>query len=362
MNAKGPIDGGRVGYDVNPEFNQYLDDANDVVEVEGLRYAPSEVLYATDYGAYLDCLVDYESTRREQLAQSVVESFPTPVALTFRRSQKGAQNANQKVLYLRDTWEALINTLFALAMGELRVRKVAGPIRLGNRAPARRDLLTDRLSTRLDLLEAVLEVAGRSEDAWGLTTVVTGHCVGQLRELNRLRNKVSHASTMSETQAEAFYYEKVDSVLAALREAGGLESARIIRCLGSRQTLATISCEVFAGFQGERTIEDLEFQPDALASLARHTARPSVLMLVNDCVVSLAPFIHFRETPDGSRTELCFLKRGRAGTLEYEAVGYSATSEYGRLTLDEAVFADDIAALVSALSGVSVPGRERSLA
>ena len=128
-------------------------------------------------------------------------------------------------------------------------------------SPTRRDLLSESLSTRLDLMEAVLELAESSEDDWVFPSIATTDAVEGLRELNRLRNTVSHDNTMSERQAEAFYYETKGKVLSVLAETRALEETMMIRCLGSRGALTRLSCEVFSGFETERTIESLELPP-----------------------------------------------------------------------------------------------------
>ena len=176
-----------VTFDGNREFNQYLDETNGDIEIQGLQYRSSEVLYRLDYDAYRDLLVDFRQVQTAQLMESVVGAFPTPIALAFRRSQRGAQNANQKVLYLRDTWEALINSLFAIAMGELRVRGSHRPLSINNRVPSRRDLLSDRLALRLDFIEEVLRLAEEQSEPWLVSTFASEEAVPRLRELNRLR-------------------------------------------------------------------------------------------------------------------------------------------------------------------------------
>ena len=156
---------------------------------------------------------------------------------------------------------------------------------------------------------------------------------------------------MAESHAESLYLEKIDLVLAALSDAREFENARFLRFLGTRGSLAEARCEVFAGFQTERTIEDVELPAGLLSTVAQCTRKPCILLLMDDQILSLAPYLHFRESLDGSRTELCFFTQARGGMIEYEAVGSSAISEYGRMSVDQAVFADEIAMLRSAAAG-----------
>lgn len=50
-----------LNYDNQPEFNDWIDNQNDLVRVFTLEYKPSEVLFNMDLQAYRDLLPDYES-------------------------------------------------------------------------------------------------------------------------------------------------------------------------------------------------------------------------------------------------------------------------------------------------------------
>ena len=52
--------GGRLEYDENPAFNEYVDEANEPVRIFELEYRPSEVLFSIDQEAYPDVLATYQ--------------------------------------------------------------------------------------------------------------------------------------------------------------------------------------------------------------------------------------------------------------------------------------------------------------
>lgn len=55
----------RQQYDDNPEFNEWLDEQQDVIKIAGTILTPSEILFNTDPRAYRDALVEFMSNNEE---------------------------------------------------------------------------------------------------------------------------------------------------------------------------------------------------------------------------------------------------------------------------------------------------------
>jgi hypothetical protein len=55
----------RFEYDDNEEFNYYVDEANEQIQIFDLMYRPSEVLFAVDQEAYRDLLAGFERDAAE---------------------------------------------------------------------------------------------------------------------------------------------------------------------------------------------------------------------------------------------------------------------------------------------------------
>jgi hypothetical protein len=55
-----PPPGPRLEYEDNPDFNDYVDDANEALRIFGVEYRPSEVLFRVDQEAYRIYLAEYE--------------------------------------------------------------------------------------------------------------------------------------------------------------------------------------------------------------------------------------------------------------------------------------------------------------
>lgn len=60
LQERNPSPGFQLDYDDNENFNTYVDEANDEVQIFDLTYRPSEVLFTVDQEAYRDLLANYE--------------------------------------------------------------------------------------------------------------------------------------------------------------------------------------------------------------------------------------------------------------------------------------------------------------
>lgn len=125
-------------YEACPEFNLWLDerhgeDGNPIL-VFGLEPRPSLVLHAHGFQIYKDLFVDFQEDYEQKLKQRVIDDFPAPIAHPFYRFEKGAEHERQRLEFLRDTWEGLVDVLHALALSELRSRGTAleAPLNLAN--------------------------------------------------------------------------------------------------------------------------------------------------------------------------------------------------------------------------------------
>jgi hypothetical protein len=54
------LPGARLVFEDSEAFNNYVDDANQVVQIFDLEYRPSEVLFNVDFEAYRELLSSYE--------------------------------------------------------------------------------------------------------------------------------------------------------------------------------------------------------------------------------------------------------------------------------------------------------------
>ena len=93
----------RIAYSENPEFNEYLDEANGPVVVQELTYAPSEVLYKTDYEAYLGCLLSISRRRDGAIGTERYLVIPNPSCPQLPPVAKGLPERQPTGLLPRET-------------------------------------------------------------------------------------------------------------------------------------------------------------------------------------------------------------------------------------------------------------------
>lgn len=73
MRDRSPAVGTVIGYGDNPEFNQYADNENGIIQIFDLQYQPSEVLFYVDRSAYDDQLTGFNSAVLENMQLGVAE-------------------------------------------------------------------------------------------------------------------------------------------------------------------------------------------------------------------------------------------------------------------------------------------------
>jgi hypothetical protein len=331
----------RDDYDSCPQFNDWLDeqyaDQHEALDLFGFQPRPSYVLHQLNFSTYEAALADFLSDREEQLKQTVHYDFPAPIAHYYYRFEYGFENELQRLLFLRDTWEAIIDVLHALAVGECRFRQLMlqDPIKF-------KHFLSDSVAQRLLNIERVIDHAAGQGMNLAISGIVTIPVLNTMRELNRSRNAFSHSAAQSETQARVWISECYQDVLNILEELRGLADVSVVRYLGQEDG-KTLRCEFFRGHALTRTIRTLPLTDDQVQASQRYFYQGEILVSVQDCVFSLRPLIYFREDPSGHTTKLCMFRKTKGNApdrrLEYEVVGEATRRDEDRthfkLELDE---------------------------
>lgn len=113
------------GYEDNAEFNEYLDSLYGTIKIAGSEFPSSKVLFAMEYETYCIALQDFHRDRIERFKEIVIDQFPTPVAMCYYRFENGFEHNLQRLNFLRDTWESIINLIHALVISEFRCKKIS---------------------------------------------------------------------------------------------------------------------------------------------------------------------------------------------------------------------------------------------
>jgi hypothetical protein len=147
-----------LNYAACPPFNDWLDnqhiDAQGPLTIFGFQPRPSEVLFRLSPDTYEAAFADFQADVQELLNDLVFYEFPAPIAHYYYRFQQGYENDLQRLHFLRDTWEATIDVLHAIALGECRLLGV----RLSD-PMAFRHILSDSVADRLLNIERAVQLA-----------------------------------------------------------------------------------------------------------------------------------------------------------------------------------------------------------
>jgi hypothetical protein len=320
-------------YDSCPQYNQWLDEqyleGSETLDILGFQPRPSFVLYSLSQDTYQAAFDDFKREWEEGLKDSVFEEFPSPIAHYFYRFENGYENALQRLHFLRDTWEAVIDVLHAFAVSECSFRAISLPSPI-----AFTDFLSDKVAQRLQNVERILNHTKDCGIALEISNIVPPELLVTMRELNQTRNAFSHSAAQSESQALAWIgesYEDVLDILDGLRPLSGIE---IVRYLGQIDHL-TLKCEFFRGHGFTRTIRNLLLTESQVQASHRYFCQGQVLISFNGLAFSARPLIYYREDQSGHTTRLCMFRRASGSVpdrhIEYEVVGESARYEEDRL-------------------------------
>ncbi len=319
-------------YESCPPFNEWLDeqylDQSGTLDIFGYQPRPSLVLFTMSPDTYKAAFPDFVQHREEEIKGVVCNLFPSPIAYYFYRFENGYENELQRLHFLRDTWESVIDILHALAVAESRHRKLplTDPLKF-------KDLLTDSVAKRLENIEGLvnqLSASGAPPRVAQISPVAT---LNAMKVLNQSRNAFSHSAAQSETQARNWISECYADVLETFAGLNGLEDIQIVRYL-SQVDGTTLRCEVFKGHSSTRTIQNIRISHQQMIDSAQYFQQGQILVIAAGLIFGLRPLIHFREDGVGHTTRLCIFRKTRGDALdrrfEYEVVGEAVRQEESR--------------------------------
>lgn len=329
-------------YDDLPEFNDWIDrvyeedsgaQSSIVIFEESLKV--SEILYHLRPVTYRAAYEDYETDLMNQLKESVVSEYPSPIAYHFYRFEHGYENKIQRLHFLRSTWEALINIIHAGVVSEARYRGISltkSQVKMG-------DLLTDSLAKRLQNIQYILSYTNENSIKLHFRELVPEEAIKLMAKLNKTRNAFSHSDSISTEQADKYINECVDDVYKVLNMLYGLRSVTILRYLELEGL--QIRYEEFFGHAMTKTIKTIKISEDQLIKSVRLFDSSQILVLCEHDIFSLKPFIHFRSSSGGHETRLCYLKKCRGSgsdrQLCFETLGESFEDNWGRKEFQESI-------------------------
>src|SRR6266850_2169749 len=147
-------------FDACPQYNDWVDEQyaeqSGTLDILGFQPRPSFVLFNLSQDTYQAAFDDFRRQREEELKEIVFAEFPSPIAHYFYRFENGYENELQRLHFLRDTWEAIVDLLHATVVAECRFRQVplTDPILFSH-------LLSDSMAQRLLNTERIVSHANK---------------------------------------------------------------------------------------------------------------------------------------------------------------------------------------------------------
>lgn len=322
-----------------PQYNDWLDEQyteeSGSLDILGFKPRPSVVLFSLSQDTYQAGFADFQAQRQEEIQQVVFEDFPSPIAHYFYRFENGYENELQRLHLLRDTWEAIVDILHAIAVAECRFRRMllSDPVAFSH-------FLSSSIAQRLLNVERIINCADVQGVPLLVSQIAGAPMLATMRELNQSRNGFSHSATQSESQARTWIGECYEDVIDVLDSLRGLANTEILRYMGQIDG-NTLRCETFKGHGFTRTIHNVTLSADQIRDSQRYFQQGQVLISAGESVFGLRPFIYYREEASGHATKLCMFRRTLGDAprrqLEYEVVGDAVRWEQ-----DRAVFKPDL--------------------
>ncbi len=316
-----------------PTYNDWLDESyeneSEPLNILGFQPRPSFVLFKLSPDTYQAAFADYLSERQDELKRLVFDEFPAPIAHYFYRFERGYENELQRLHFLRDTWESIVDVLHAIAIAECRFRNIrlADPIKCQH-------VLTDSVAQRLQNIELILNCAQTQQINLGVATIVTTQTIQIMRVLNQSRNGFSHSAAQSEMQARLWISECYEDVMNVLDDLRALANINVMRYTGQVDA-STLRCEVFRGHAFTKTIMSIPLTPDQIRDSASYLKQGQLIVACVGVVLSLRPLMYFREDATGHTTKLCMFRKSRGDApnrrLEFEVLGEAVRHEEDRV-------------------------------
>lgn len=339
-----------MNYEDYPEFNDSLDDQYGQVKIAGFAEPASFVLYEMDEDAYRLAYEDYIEEQKSSFPNIIYNQFPAPIAYYFEQAENGYENSTQRLHLLRSSWEAVIFTLYAVVIGEVKYQSInISSVRIFNNQRIRCNhsgLLNDRLGYKLEVVEKILEHDQNQLGSQLVSSeIIPIGTIDVLKSLNHERNSFSHIAALSESQAEARYEELHPTVFDLLFE---LKKLQNISFLQFNRTLSSMKHIRFLKFDGhtlKRHNYEKHLNDEVFNKVNPFLISDQMLVESGEDLFSLSPFAHV--IGEDGQPVLCFFKqkvRDR-DKFKFEKVGIPVKE----FELDERIFDTHITSLEALL-------------
>ncbi|MBW4690229.1 MAG: hypothetical protein KME27_00520 [Lyngbya sp. HA4199-MV5] len=262
------------------------------------------------------------------LTERVIENYPTPIALAYRRFHDSRFNVYEQVQRLRDLFESTSFFIYNLVLSDFLRRLDPEQFYIKD-SGARRAYNTFAMSGRIDFIKEIVRISSPNHGAdLFIPELVSSSFTEQAEKLKDLRNHLAHTATATESRQRKILDESKPIVTSLLSELEFLTDYRLVRIPSfyRRRGQLIYRMEVYQGavpHLDEQSVGN-DSQLEEL-QLAEHDH----LVMLNNAgqVLDLYPLCQLVDNEETQyENHMCFLKRCKTQErlLEGESIQNSA--------------------------------------
>jgi hypothetical protein len=255
---------------------------------------------------------------RKSLTDRVLERYPTPIALTYRRFLEARFNPFEQVSRLRDVYEAASFFVYNVVLAD-RCRNLNAqnyPVTAGNEKGAYKN---SALAGRLFFVEKICNLSVARGEKLFLSQLPDSDFVSNANKLRELRNKLSHTVTLTESQIKNILEENRPLLEQLLESLSFLANYRFVRIPAFYYEDGKLvrQLEIYSGTAPFPEV-DTDFEEE-LSQLKIHRGH-LVLLDEDDNALDLNPLYQLIAHKDtGFVTHLCYLKAVLSNNTQIQA-------------------------------------------
>jgi len=261
------------------------------------------------------------------LTERILNKYPTPIALAYKRFEDSRFNVYEQVQRLQDVYEAASFFIYNLVLADCFHRLDPKKFFISN-AGERRAYNSFAMAGRIDFIKSITDLAKPNNGTeLFIPELVNMPFTEPANKLKNLRNSLSHTATATESGQRKIFEDSLPAVEALLDGLAFLEDYRMVRVPSfyRKNGKLTARMEVYQGTVptlGEK--EDSDDLP--LSELIKAEHDHLIMLNSSGKILDIYPMYQLIENERTQyESHICFLKQRKKEDrkLEGESVQYS---------------------------------------
>lgn len=232
--------------------------------------------------------------------------------------------ARDKLDYVIDCSESIINFLFYLVISELRSKGInISGLEYQNRDDyanpdyrklKAKDFFTDTFKLKIRILQAIVN-NNYLEDNDCFSKQLKSKILEALIDLNQVRNDTRHSGTLSNEQYEMKFQIAYGLLNYIIPDLMFLKECKILNFVKFER--GTIFCTAYEGDSSVQKIVNFESEPAMLSKISE-IGNDVLFAKCEDVFIKLTPYLHFKTEYEGHDSIICTFKRLSEGQFIFE--------------------------------------------